>query len=138
MKVFRSLLFLALCPAFANADTDVTECHYLWTTDCFEIRDSLSRDITHHVLLSGKQFRFSLSGTQQCDASALDSHLTKQQQAQVLKLFNRRLKKLSGCKQLDSLTPRFFTDEGEIQKEWQRLAGERSFKSLHLIEKLPD
>lgn len=137
MMLFRSLLFTALltvlCPAVVNA----AECHYFWTTDCFEIRDSLSRDITHHVVLSEKQYRFTASSAQQCDAT-LGGHLTEQQQAQVLKLFNRRLKKLSGCRQLESLAPQVFTDEGEALKEWQRLAGERSFKSLHLVRKLPE
>lgn len=133
MKFFSSLLFILLCPAFAGA----AECHYLWTTDCFEIRNPLNRDMTHHVLLSNKQYSFTVDDSQQCDL-ALDNHLTKQQQAQILMLFNRQLKKLSGCKQLDSLAPRFFADKDETIKEWQRLAGERSFKSLHLIEKLPD
>jgi len=132
MKLFSSLLLIVLCPAFASA----AECHYLWTTDCFEIRNSLRRDMTHHVLLSNQQYSFAVDGAQQCDV-ALDSQLTKQQRAQVLKLFNRRLKKLSGCKQLDYLEPHFFADKAGALKEWQRLAEERGFKTLHLIEKLP-
>lgn len=133
MKSFRALFLLALCPALANA----AECHYFWTTDCFEIRDPRTRDITHHVLLSEQRFHFSASDAGQCPAE-LDARLTVDQRGKVLKAFNKRLKKLPGCQQLESLTPRVFADEGEAFTEWQRLAAERGFKSLHLIRRLPD
>ena len=133
MNAFRALLFLALFPVLANA----AECHYFWTTDCFEIRDPRTRDITHHVLLSEQRFRFAASDAGQCPAE-LDARLTVDQRGKVLKAFNTRLKRLPGCKQLENLTPRVFTDEGEAFQEWQRLAAERNFKSLHLIRRLPD
>lgn len=133
MKSLRVLLLLALGPALANA----AECHYFWTTDCFEIRDPRTRDITHHVLLSEQRFSFAGSDAAQCPAE-LDARLTIDQRGKVLKAFNKRLKGLPGCKQLDSLAPRVFSDEGEALQEWRRLATERNFKSLHLIRRLPD
>ena len=93
MKPLRLLLLLALSPVLTNA----ADCHYFWTTDCFEIRDPRTRDITHHVLLSEP-----------------------------------------GCQQLETLPPEVFADEAEAAEEWQRLATERNFKSLHLIRRLPD
>ncbi|MEE4251254.1 MAG: hypothetical protein V2I38_11745 [Alcanivoracaceae bacterium] len=133
MKLFRTLFLLALCPALANA----AECHYFWTTDCFEIRDPRTRDITHHVLLSEQRFSFQGSDPAQCPAE-LDAHLTIDHRGKVLRAFNKQLKKLDGCQQLDSLAPRVFADEAEAFEEWQRLATERNFKSLHLIRRLPD
>ncbi|MCC1495747.1 hypothetical protein [Alcanivorax sp. 1008] len=133
MKPLRLLLLLALCPVLANA----AECHYFWTTDCFEIRDPRTRDITHHVLLSEQRFSFEAGDPAQCPAE-LDEHLTIDQRGKVLRAFNKRLKKLPGCRQLETLTPEVFADEGEASEEWQRLATERNFKSLHLIRRLPD
>lgn len=133
MKFACTLLLLVLCPMLANA----AECHYFWTTDCFEIRDPRTRDITHHVLLSEQRFSFQASDAAQCPAE-LDAGLTIDHRGKVLRAFNNRLKKLPGCKQLDSLAPRVFADDAEAFQEWQRLAGERNFKRLHLIRRLPD
>jgi hypothetical protein len=129
-----ALLAILLCPLPVLAE-DAT-CHYFWTTDCFEIRDPRTRDITHHVLLSEQRYRFQASSPAQCPAE-LDASLTIDQRGKVLKAFNKQLKKLPGCKQLETLSPRAFSDEGDAVSEWQRLAGERNFKQLHLIRRLP-
>lgn len=129
-----ALLAILLCPLPALAE-DVT-CHYFWTTDCFEIRDPRTRDITHHVLLSEQRYRFQASSAAQCPTE-LEASLTIDQRGKALKAFNKQLKKLPGCKLLETLSPRVFSDEGEAVSEWQRLAGERNFKQLHLIRRLP-
>ena len=135
MKMPRIALILALfCPLPALADGVV--CHYFWTTDCFEIRDPRTRDITHHVLLSEQRFEFQASSAAQCPVE-LDASLTIDQRGKVLRAFNKQLKKLPGCKQLETLSPRVSSDEGEAVSEWQRLASERNFKQLHLIRRLP-
>jgi|GEM_PF-2017961 hypothetical protein len=131
LAVLIVLLFSPL-PALAEGAT----CDYFWTTDCFEIRDPRTRDITHHVLLSEQRYRFQASSAAQCPAE-LEASLTIDQRGKVLKAFNRQLKKLSGCKLLETLSPRVFSDEGAAVDEWQRLAGERNFKQLHLIRRLP-
>ena len=125
-------LVLLLCPALVGA----AECHYFWSTDCFEIRDPRTRDMTHHVLLSDQRFRFQASSPEQCPVE-LGASLTIDQRGKVLKAFNKQLKKLPGCRLLETLEPRVFADEGEAVQEWQRLAAERNFKRLHLIRRLP-
>ncbi|MCK5875487.1 MAG: hypothetical protein KAG82_12400 [Alcanivoracaceae bacterium] len=128
------LAVILLCPLTALAEGVV--CHYFWTTDCFEIRDPRTRDITHHVLLSEQRHQFQASSAAQCPAE-LEASLTIDERGKALNAFNKRLKKLPGCKLLETLSPRVFSDEGEAVSEWQRLAGERNFKQLHLIRRLP-
>lgn len=124
-------LLLALSGAVSAA-----ECHYFWTTDCFDIRDAASRDITHHVLLSEQRFSLNVDDTGQCPAAierlAEPDHLGK-----VLKRFNKRLKKLRGCQRVPQLTPTWFPTAEKANEEWQRLAREQDFKTLHLIRRLP-
>lgn len=131
---YLSLAIILLCPLSALAEGVV--CHYFWTTDCFEIRDPRTRDITHHVLLSEQRFTFQASSAAQCPTE-LETSLTIDQRGKALKAFNKQLKKLPDCKLLETLSPRVFSDEGEAVSEWQRLAGERNFKQLHLIRRLP-
>lgn len=113
------------------------ECHYFWATDCFEIRNAQSRDITHHVLLSSERYRFQASAPGQC-AVELEASLSVTHKGQVLQRFNRELRRLSGCRQLENLSPRVFESEGDAVAEWQRLAAERNFKRLHMVRRLPD
>ncbi len=135
MRTLRlALIIPLLCPLPALAEGVV--CHYFWTTDCFEIRDPRTRDITHHVLLSEQRSTFQASSAAQCPIE-LEASLTIDQLGKTLRAFNKQLKKLPGCKQLETLSPRVFSDEGEAVSEWQRLAGERNFKRLHLIRRLP-
>lgn len=135
MRTLRlGLIVTLLCPLSALAEGVV--CHYFWTTDCFEIRDPRTRDITHHVLLSEQRYTFQASSPAQCPTE-LEASLTIDQRGKALKAFNKQLKKLPGCKLLETLSPRVFSDEGESVSEWQRLAGERNFKQLHLIRRLP-
>ncbi|MFN3712457.1 MAG: hypothetical protein ACK4SX_02240 [Alcanivoracaceae bacterium] len=126
---------LAALMLLLSGTAGAAECHYFWTSDCFEIRDPRTRDITHHVLLSDQRFRFQASGEGQC-AAELESSLTIDQRGHALRTFNRQLRKLPGCRQLETLSPRVFEDEAEAVSEWQRLAAERNFKRLHLIRRL--
>lgn len=128
-------LVLGLGLIFGAAPLAASECHYFWTTDCFEIRDPMARDITHHVLLSEQRFQVPAKG-EQCPL-VVENELSPEQRDQVLKAFNRQLKKLSGCRALETLPPKVFDSELEAINEWQRLAAERSFKQLHLIRRLP-
>jgi hypothetical protein len=125
-----STLILLLCGTAGAA-----ECHYFWTTDCFEIRDPRTRDITHHVLLSDQRYRFQASGEGQCLVE-LENSLSIDQRGHVLRTFNRQLRRLPGCRELETLSPRVFDDEAAALAEWQRLAAERNFKRLHLIRRL--
>ena len=134
MSIRLCLAIILLCPLPALAECVVF--HYFWTTDCFEIRDPRTRDITHHVLLSEQRYRFQASSPAQCPAE-LEASLTIDERGKVLKAFNKRMKKLPDCKLLETLSPQVFSDEGEAVSEWQRLAGERNFKQLHLIRRLP-
>lgn len=127
-------LSLALGLALASAPLAAAECHYFWTTDCFEIRNAQTRDISHHVLLSEQRFRVSRQD-EQCPV-AVDNQLSIDQRGQALKAFNKQLKRLPGCRQLDSLAPRVFDTEAEAMAEWQRLSAPRNFKELHLIRRL--
>lgn len=111
-------------------------CHYYWSTDCFEIRDARSRDITHHVLVSGGVYARELAGGAQCNAEGLG--LSADHLGDVLKRFNRTLKKIDGCKQLDSLTPDTFSDATRASQEWRRLQKTRAFKQVHEIRRLPE
>ena len=130
----RSLLFTVLIalpiPSLAQA------CHYYWTTDCFEIRDARSRDITHHVLVSRGVYTRQPAAGAQCDVEGLA--LSTDHLAAVLKRFNRTLKKIDGCATLDSLTPRTFADAAEASSAWRRLQKERAFKQVHEIRRLPE
>jgi heme oxygenase len=132
MKHVSALILLLVITSHAAA----VECHYFWTSDCFEIRDPRTRDITHHVLLSEHRYRFQASAPGQC-AVELEASLSIDHRGQVMRAFNRQLGRISGCRALETLSPQVFEDEGTAVAQWQRLATERNFKRLHLIRRLP-
>ena len=119
-------------PLAARAD----QCHYFWATDCFEIRDARSRDITHHVLLSSRAYDAGPAEAGQCPALVSDS-LDEAHREEVLKRFNKVLRKLDGCAEATTLNPRVFPDGASATAEWRRLQTERTFKQTHIIKRLP-
>lgn len=131
-KALSLTLLLTLCGPVVAA-----ECHYFWTSDCFDIRDAASRDITHHVLLSEQRFSIPVDTASQCPA-ALEQLAEPDHLGKVLKRFNKTLKKLRGCRRLDQLSPTRFDSAAAASAEWQRLAREQDFKTLHLIKRLPE
>ena len=131
LVVLTSLLVLG--PCLARAD----QCYYFWTSDCFEIRDAASRDITHHVLLSRQAYDAGAAEPGQCPA-IVASQLDDEHRARVLKRFNKVLGKLDGCAKLSDLAPRVFADGASATAEWRRLQTERTFKETHIIKRLPE
>lgn len=130
----RILLIAAL--ALVTLPAAAQPCHYYWTTDCFEIRDARSRDITHHVLVSAGVYSRQLAEGAQCSAEGLA--LSADHLGDVLKRFNRTLKKIDGCRQLDTLSPQTFSDATQASQAWRRLQKARAFKQVHEIRRLPE
>lgn len=133
--MIRLTVFISACLLTGVAAAD--QCHYFWTTDCFEIRDARTRDIVHHVLVSGGPYDAGQAESGQCP-DRVQAQLDAEHRASVLKRFNKALGKLDGCRTLDQLEPRVFADGTTATEDWRRLQGERKFKQIHRIRKLPE
>lgn len=136
MKHLATQLVVGLLVA-VSAPAMAAQCHYFWTTDCFEIRDARTRDITHHVLLSSRPYDAGEAEAGQCPA-LVESQIDDEHRERVLKRFNKVLRRLDGCEQVESLTPRVFEDGVSATEEWRRLHQERNFKLPHIIRRLPE
>ena len=136
MKSFAVPFLAALLLASPVLSRAEEQCHYLWTTDCFEIRDARTRDITHHVLVSSRTYNAGTAGAGQC-AAHVEQSLDEAHREAVLKRFNKVLRKLDGCAELSSLSPDVFADGASASEEWQRLQKARTFKQTHIIKRLP-
>lgn len=129
-RLLLMAILLAAAPGYA------AQCFYFWTSDCFEIRDARSRDISHHVLLSAGPYEVeSLGGD--C-REAVNSQVDSEHLQRVLKRFNKVLRKYKACPLLDELRPQVFEDGPAAHAEWQRLQTPRSFKEIHNITRLPE
>ena len=128
-------LLVALTAALLANTATAQQCFYYWATDCFEIRDAASRDVIHHVLVSPAPKEFGIEGGQ-CDA-AIEQQLDIDQRDLALKRFNKVLGRIDGCKRLDQLQPKVFSNGNEAFESFQRMAAERTFKVVHPISRLP-
>jgi len=129
----RHLVVVVL--ALLAAPVQAGQCYYYWFSDCFEIRDARSRDIVHHVLLGTEPLTFEAADGQ-CEATAASLLDAAIEQAAV-KRFNKVLKRLDGCKTLDSLRPRVFAEGQEAFDSFRKYAGERAFRQVHTVTRIP-
>lgn len=121
--------------ALLAAPVQAGQCYYYWFSDCFEIRDARTRDIVHHVLLGPEPHAFEAADGQ-CAATAASLLDAAIEQAAV-KRFNKVLRRLDGCKTLDSLRPKVFADGPAAFDSFRKHAAEQSFKQVHTITRIP-
>lgn len=121
--------------ALLAAPVQAGQCYYYWFSDCFEIRDARTRDIVHHVLLGPEPHVFETADGQ-CAATAASLLDAAIEQAAV-KRFNKVLRRLDGCKTLDSLRPKVFADGPAAFDSFRKHAAEQSFKQVHTITRIP-
>lgn len=129
-------LLISLCVLLMSSGAMAQQCYAYWVSDCFEIRDATSRDIVHHVLLSPQPTAFE-SPPDQCDTT-LVQQLSVDTSHKALKRFNKVLGRIKGCKRLDSLAPKVFSDGKAAFESYNKLASERAFKVLHPVKRLPE
>src|SRR5690606_2077401 len=89
----------------------------------------------HHVLLGPEPHVFEAADGQ-CAATAASLLDAAIEQAAV-KRFNKVLRRLDGCKTLDSLRPKVFADAPAAFDTLRKHAAEQSFKQVHTITRIP-
>lgn len=127
-------LILLLSLLLGSSPLYAAQCFYYWSADCFDIRDALERDITHHVFLSQEVREITLNGS--CDAATLAAEhpaLVKQATDRL----NRALDRVKSCRTLEQATPRVFQSRVDASRQWQQLSSEQQFKRLRWVKNLP-
>lgn len=129
-------LLLALLLAASTGAASAAQCYAFWVTECFELRDALRRDLTHHVVLSLDSPHLFEAAPGQC-AATLDRLLGEAGRREVLRRFNRVLGKIRGCALLEALEPVVLEDGAEAYRRYRELERETPIGRVHRVGRLP-
>lgn len=127
---FLSALLLSGTAFAAVAETDDhSQCLVFWATQCYQIHDARTRDITHHMLITRGPIGFS-AGDAGCEAG-LDQRLDAEEQAALLEDFNDILEDIDGCQTLETLPLELFEDADAALARYRRHTREHSRTRIH-------
>lgn len=134
----RLVTVLALLLAAASAPAEQApsrQCFVFWASQCFEIHDARTRDITHHVLITRGPVSLP-AGTASCE-DAVDRRLSADARADLLDDFNDVLEEVDGCKELKTPPLKAYEDSESALADYRRLTREGSRTRLHEFKAPP-
>jgi hypothetical protein len=132
MRAATLILALLLTVAAGGAeDAGGDQCFVFWASQCFEIRDARTRDITHHVLITRGPSSLQRQNAD-CEAR-LKASLEADEKADLLEQFNDVLEDIDGCDTLETPPTRLYGNAEEAIRDYRRLTREGSRTKLHRL-----
>lgn len=126
-----TVLWVALALG-GTARAEAARCYYLWETQCFEIHDARTRDITHHQLITDGPVSLAAEG-ESCDAR-LEQARDERARKDLLAAFNKRIQRIDGCSALERLEPRIFERPEAAVEYHRRQTRPHERKKVHKVK----
>lgn len=125
------LLCLAMLAGPALAEPG-ERCYVFWASECFEIRDARTRDISHHVLITRGPRSWERTAAT-CEQS-LEAQLNADQRAQLLEDFNDIIEDIDSCDSLKKPPTQVFENADDALERYRRLTRPGGHKEIHEID----
>lgn len=128
-RLYIPALVMLLIAGAARAEG--RHCYVLWETQCFEVHDAQSRDITHHLLMTDGPIRLEVQG----DSCEIGSPLLDKEQRQALRnAFARHTDDIDGCQLPDQLDRRVEKHSEPLVERFQRLKESNKRRKVHILD----
>lgn len=128
-RLYIPVLVMLLIAGAARAEG--RHCYVLWETQCFEVHDAQSRDITHHLLMTDGPIRLEVQADS-CDAEA--PVLQEKPRQALLDAFNERMADIDGCDPLEELKSRASEQAEPLVERFQRLKESNKRREVHILD----